>query len=130
MGVSNFLNLLQGGDKIEKFIQLAEGKTEKEKRKIELNLLKPVCNKKNREFLNNKNLSTATYSVKIYFNNREEFELFSKYFRVNTYIENNIKAKPILSILRLLEKKKLRINKKGVFKIAKKCRKRREDKND
>lgn len=109
MGISNFLSINRDGSKVEKIVELSKKKSKEEKRELELALLVPD---KLPKFQLRTQAKNQDLSVKIFFHNIEEYNLFDKHFGISQYIEKSISnIAPILSVLQLLESGELKINK-------------------
>lgn len=114
MSINKLLNFQRDESRINEYLTLAAGKSEKEKRKIERHLLKPsklpVPPVKGKE--------KGYFKVSIYFKSKEELDLFSTYIGVSEYIERNLSTNNvIMSFISLLKRGKLRI-KDGKVKIV------------
>lgn len=102
------------GDIVNRFTKLIEGKSKEEVREIELSLLKPkpIAHYKGKRPSKLTDLNRRR--VTIYFQNEKVLMRFSRFLKVQTYIENNIhEVGLLLEMLRLLESETLRWNEKG-----------------
>ena len=110
MGISNFLSINKDEAKIKKNEELSKGRSKENKRKLELVLFVPD---KLPKFQLRNQAKNQELSVKIFFRSIEEYNLFDKYFGIAQYIEKTMSnIDPILSILKLFECGKLKIDKK------------------
>lgn len=120
MGISSILKINRDGEKVERYLSFSDGKTKEEKREIEASLLKP--DELPKHPLRKKTKNFDLYAT-IFFKSREEFDLFSKHFRVTNYITQSVSdITPIMSIVDLLEKGRLKIKKNKGVKIVKRKR--------
>lgn len=107
---SNFKNMFSSNKTNN---DIFEGKSNEECREIELNLFPP---EKLPPYTGKKSLkcSLGTRTVKLIFPNEEELELFGKYFKILTYVENNVpNIKMLMDLIHSLESGELEYDKEG-----------------
>jgi hypothetical protein len=103
--IQDFLGKKTGG-RVARYKELAEGKTEEEKRKLEMRLLKPekipphVTEKANYNTFS----PIATHTVHIIFPDDESLALFKRHFKVGQYVKPSLTdIDKLVAILQLLE---------------------------
>jgi len=95
-------------DIVKRFAELIKGKGKKEVRDIELSLLKPIPIPHYKGKRPSKLTDLNKRRVTIYFQNEKVLMRFSRFIKIQTYIENNIhEIGLLLELLKLLEGKKL-----------------------
>lgn len=116
--------------RVEKFSELAQGKDKKETRQLERKFLKPEPIK---DHVGPKATAKGLekWTVKLVFQNQEDFELFTKYFKVSKYVNPSVvpsHLKMLFDLMRGLESGAIAYDKKeGTFSVGKRTRLRRRN---
>lgn len=106
-GINAFLGTAKkGSSKVERFEKLSEGKTPRETRDLEMELLQPEVIP---TYAGEQPKHSAIYpnrgkAIKFGFKTKEEVALVKKYFHVNQYVEQNVSEVSLLiALLKALE---------------------------
>jgi hypothetical protein len=108
MAIQDFLGEGKSKSRAVKFQELAEGKTQEEKRNLEAQLLKPekIPAYTHEETKKSQFSQISAHSVRMVFPDDESLELFKKHFKVSEYVELSL-GKPgmdkLLAVVQLLE---------------------------
>jgi len=110
MGIQDFLGKGKATDRSTKYEELSKGKTEGEKRKLEMQLLKPEKIPPHLSGLADKNTFSdiAKRTVKVVFPDSESLTLFRKHFKVSDRIEPSLLGiDKLMAVVQLLEDRKI-----------------------
>jgi len=112
--ITNLISNSKGSyeeSKIKRFKQLIKGKSEKEIRKIEQSLLKPIPIPKYRGPTAQKS-DIEKRTIEITFPSETYIKRFAQFIKINTYIKcNTYDTEKLIELLRLMEEGRIRWNK-------------------
>lgn len=116
MRIEQFLSKGSRPNRVEQFERLVEGKSKEERRKIEMEMLRPdpippYIGEERRYIVN------SEHTVKFVFASQDEMDLFGKYIPIASYIEKSVTdLKIIFDLLNAIENGHIVYNKKnGTF---------------
>jgi len=103
--IQSFLGKKMGvtSSRVGKYAKNSKGKSKKEKRELERNMLAPTKLQKHIGKEAHQK-SSGDLSVRVFFPDKETLDVFGKYFKVSTYQGNNThKIGPLVRLLQMLE---------------------------
>jgi len=114
--IKDFFGNGKGKSRIERFEALSDGKSQEEKRGLELQLLKPdkIPPHIHEKADKSKFSPITTRSVRMVFPDDESLELFKKHFSVSRHVEASLTdMDKLLAIIRLLDSGEVTYDKKS-----------------
>ena len=110
--VANFRSFTKHSERLKQFQELAKGKTKEERRKLEMEMLKPEESSPYTGPQPTRGVISEV-TVKLVFPNKEAFSLFDRHFPIRKYIEQSVSdLKLLIAFLRSLEEGSLTYDKK------------------